>query len=134
MRKLILIAAIFLTTIAAQAQGGRNYHYYKFVVADTIIADTGYQVEMSADYSWLLFGTAASTTTSTSTVTLQVSGNDGGNWLSVSGYTADTLNAVAKVWGFQGDYSPGGKYRLYFDVASGETIIVNAWYNLKVKR
>ena len=133
MKKLMLILIALMFTISGFSQG-LNYHYSNFVVADTITSDTGYQVVMSADYSWLLFGTTASTTTSTSTVTLQVSGNNGTDWLSLSGYSADTLNAVADVWGFQGDYSPGGKYRLYFDVASGETLIVNAWYNLKVKK
>lgn len=133
MKKLTLILIALMFTISGFSQG-LNYHYSNFVVADTITADTGYQVKTSDDYSWLLQTTYASTTTSTSTVGLQISGNNGVDWLTISGYSVDTLNAVSGTSGFQGDYSPGTHYRLYFDVAAGETIIVNAWYNLKTKR
>ena len=130
MKKLIFILLLIPAFAFSQ---GRNYHYEKFVTADTITADTGYQVVMSDDYSWLLFGTAASTASSTSTVSIQVSGNNGTDWIDVPGQTADTLDASSNTWGFQGQYSPGGKYRVYFDIATSDTLIVNAWWNLKKK-
>ena len=133
MKKLTLILIALMFTISGFSQG-LNYHYSKFVTADTITADTGYIIKTSADYTWLLQTTYASTTTSTSTVSVQVSGNNGVDWLTISGYSADSLNAVTGTSGFQGDYTPGSHMRLFFDIGSGDQVIVNAWYNLKTKR
>lgn len=105
----------------------------QFVTTDTITADTGYQLKTSADYSWLLFMTWESLADSSSTVACQVSGNNGTDYASISGYATINMDVSTGTTGFQGDFSPGNKYRLYVDVGDNDTVIINAWYTLKTK-
>lgn len=131
MKKLILI--LIMLPFFGLAQSGARLHYDQLVTADTITADTGYILTTSADYTYFLNMSWASTTTSTTTVTLQTTGNNGSSWIAAPGFSAITLNSVSGETAWQGAYMPGYKYRMYVDVTATETIIVDAWYTLKVR-
>ncbi len=130
--KKLLIVLLFIPFLG-MTQSGDNVLWKKFADANTRTADTGYIITTSADYTWMLYMTWASTTTSTTTVMLQESGDNGSTWAGVTGMATITMNTVTGVTGFQGDYSPANKVRLYIDVGSGETVILNAWYTFKTK-
>jgi len=132
MKKLILTLSIILPLFCYSQQGG-NVLYSKFVNNDTITADTGYEIKTSADYTWMLFATWESLADSSSTIALQVSGNNGANYAGVTGMATINMNTTTGCTGYQGDYSPGNKYRIYVNVGATDTVVMNIWYTFKLK-
>lgn len=132
MKKLIFIFAIMAGMIfPASAQFNMPK---QLVTADTVTADTGYVITLTADYVWGIEYSFAHKTDSTTAYYLQYS-IGGTYYVNHPDYSSgDTMTGSAtgrKI--YRGDYNPAYKYRVYIDVDAGDTIISNLYYLLRKK-
>ena len=109
-------------------QSGLNWK--KFIVADTLTADSGYVLTTSGIYSsWNVTIVCGTTTSTTSTVKIQVSPN-GTDWIDYANLSTTTI-ATDKVISFEDSYCPLRWMRVYFDIESATSVPIKGWYVFK---
>jgi hypothetical protein len=128
MKKLIIIALIAMIPAIGMSQTGVVWS--KFMVADTLTADTNVTISTSGIYSsWNVFFAIGTTTSTASTVKVQVS-PDNSNWIDYANMITQTLVTNTN-FSFEDDYVSFRYMRFVFDIEAGESVPINGWYTFK---
>lgn len=102
----------------------------KFMVADTLSADTTIAFPTSGTYtSWSVSIVVGSTTSTASTVKIQVSPN-GVDYVDYADLQTATLTS-GTMTAFEDSFASFRWMRLVFAIESGKSVPVNAWYIFK---
>jgi hypothetical protein len=128
MKKLILIALISMLPCIVFAQTGVNWK--KFVSGVTLAASANYTITTSASYdSWSVFFKIGTTTSTTSTVKVQVS-PDGVEWIDYANMSTATIASQTNI-AFEDEYISQRWMRFVFTIQAGKSVPVDGWYVFK---
>jgi hypothetical protein len=125
MKKLFIIL-LFIPLLGV----GQNYVTKKFVVAHAATADTGYQFNVSENYTWQIVILWSSNNGTTGTVKIQQTVN-GADWFDYANLESTTVTGTTGSVAYEDDRASGLKLRVLFTAESGKTATFNMWYNLK---
>lgn len=130
MKRLAVIISILFTFYSGYSQNVMNKH---FVISDTVTADTGYVVNISANYTWQILCLWSGNDGTAATLKIQQSIDGGTTWHDYAGLSATTITGATGSVAYEDWYLSGSKIRVLFTHETGKTCILNLWYNFKTK-